>query len=125
MFEELQKIIHTLEATRGNDRLLMVFALSTVTLIIVAGVWLFIAWLYRLPELGPFSGVTLFFLGPIGHCAIWYQFVSPAVESAGADTQGVGAVIVWLIWAVYTAVSFVCVFYAVCGVHYKIAQAQQ
>lgn len=93
MFEELQNIIHTLEATQGNARLIMVFTLSLITLTIVAGVWLFIVWLYRLPELGAVGTVTLFFLGTIAHCIFWYQLASPAIESAGATSGVVGLII--------------------------------
>lgn len=124
MFEELQNIIHTLEATQGNARLIMVFTLSLITLTIVAGVWLFIVWLYRLPELGAVGTVTLFFLGTIAHCIFWYQLASPAIESAGATSGVVGRIITGFFWLVFTVGSYIFTFYAACGVHYKIAQAR-
>lgn len=124
MIEELLNIMHAIEALQGGERVFAGFALSGIVLATIAGVHLFIAWLFRAPSPSGGDVAFLYAAGLIPHFIVWLLFVSPGFAAVGF--MGVAVTIFRvLLWAVGTFISYTLIVLLAGGIAYKIAKVRQ
>ena len=124
MIEKLTDIAHAIEALQGGERVFAGFALSSIVLATIAGVSLFISWLFRSPS--PSGGDVSFwyFAGLIPHFIVWLFFVIPGFAADGFMGTAV-TIFRLLLWVVGTFISYTLIVLLTGGIAYKIATVRQ
>lgn len=122
--EQVSNIISALGALQGGERVFAGFALSSIVLATIAGVHLFIAWLFRAPS--PSGGDVAFLYAAvlIPHFIVWLVFVLPGFAADGFMGTVVTIFRV-LLWVVGTFISYTLIVLLAGGIAYKIAKVRQ
>lgn len=122
--EQVSNIISALNALQGSERVFAGFALSGIVLATIAGVLLFISWLFRAPSPSGGDVAFLYFAGLIPHFIIWWLFVSPGFAADGFMGAAV-TIFRLLLWVVGTFISYTLIVLLAGGIAYKIAKVRQ